>query len=182
MKGKMKNKKLRLVVTAKCHNNCPLCCNNRFDLNELPVVDRGDYDEIMITGGEPMLFPDKVVHIASLMKQLATIIGKTPKVYLHTAVPNGFDLNYALHYFDGAVVTPHTAKDVKEFVRLNKYLLLSRELFAKKSLRLNLFPEVKSLLPNDIDLSLWTIKNMEWVKDCPVPEGEDLRRINPLFE
>ena len=25
------NKKLRLLVTAKCHNKCPMCCNNQFD-------------------------------------------------------------------------------------------------------------------------------------------------------
>ena len=47
------NKKLRLLVTANCHNHCPLCCNNQFKFDEIPVVDRLDYEEIMITGGEP---------------------------------------------------------------------------------------------------------------------------------
>lgn len=28
------NKKLRLLVTAKCHNKCPMCCNNQFRLRE----------------------------------------------------------------------------------------------------------------------------------------------------
>lgn len=45
------NKKLRLLVTAKCHNKCPMCCNNQFDIEKIPVVDRLDYDEISITGG-----------------------------------------------------------------------------------------------------------------------------------
>lgn len=49
------NKKLRLLVTAKCHNKCPMCCNNQFDIEKIPVVDRFDYDEISITGGEPLL-------------------------------------------------------------------------------------------------------------------------------
>lgn len=49
------NKKLRLLVTAKCHNKCPMCCNNQFDFEKIPVVDRLDYDEISITGGEPLL-------------------------------------------------------------------------------------------------------------------------------
>lgn len=44
------NKKLRLLVTAKCHNKCPMCCNNQFDFEKIPVVDRLDYDEISITG------------------------------------------------------------------------------------------------------------------------------------
>lgn len=33
----------------------------------------------------------------------------------------------------------------------------------------------------DIDLSMWKVKDMEWVKDCQVPEGEDFRRIKELF-
>ena len=49
------NKKLRLLVTAKCHNKCPMFCNNQFDFEKIPVVDRLDYDEISITGGEPLL-------------------------------------------------------------------------------------------------------------------------------
>ena len=49
------NKKLRLLVTAKCHNKCPMCCNNQFDFEKIPVVDRLDYEEISITGGEPLL-------------------------------------------------------------------------------------------------------------------------------
>ena len=44
------NKKLRLLVTATCHNRCPLCCNKQFKFDEIPVVDRFDYEEIMITG------------------------------------------------------------------------------------------------------------------------------------
>lgn len=49
------------------------------------------------------------------------------------------------------------------------------------SLCLNLFSDMKALLPEDIDLSMWKVKDMEWVKDCPVPEGEDFRRIKELF-
>ena len=49
-----RNKKLRLLVTEKCHNKCPMCCNNQFDIEKIPVVDRFDYDEISITGGEPL--------------------------------------------------------------------------------------------------------------------------------
>lgn len=50
-----------------------------------------------------------------------------------------------------------------------------------KSLRLNLSADMKLLLPEHIDLSLWNIKEMEWVKDCPVPQGKDFRRIKELW-
>lgn len=172
------NNKLRLVVTSKCHNRCPMCCNNRFDLNELPTIDRLNYDEIMITGGEPMLYVDDVINLVISIRGVAACLEVSPKIYFYTAVPDATATLDALDYMDGAVVTPHTAKDVAEFIKLNKALPVNH----CKSLRLNLFPEVKKLFPADIDLSKWVIKEMQWIKDCPVPDGEDLRRINPLFE
>ena len=50
--------KLRLLVTTKCPNKCPMCCNNSWDFSKLPVVEHFNYKEIMITGGEPLLFPE----------------------------------------------------------------------------------------------------------------------------
>ena len=44
--------KLRLLVTTKCPNKCPMCCNNSWDFSKLPVVEHFNYKEIMITGGE----------------------------------------------------------------------------------------------------------------------------------
>jgi hypothetical protein len=37
-------------------------------------------------------------------------------------------------------------------------------------------------LPENVGLSLWQVKDIKWVKDCPVPEGEDFRRIAKLWE
>lgn len=34
------NKKLRLLVTTKCNNKCPMCCNKQFNFDKLPIVDR----------------------------------------------------------------------------------------------------------------------------------------------
>lgn len=86
----MKNKKLRLLVTKECHNNCPKCCNKLYDLDSIPIIDRFDYDEVCITGGEPMLDLPKVVKIAEMFKTAATVLGKEVKVYLYTArITNG---------------------------------------------------------------------------------------------
>ena len=183
------NRKLRLVVTGRCHNSCPMCCNNRFDLSKLPVVQHWDYDEIMITGGEPLLFSSRVLDLIIAIKNQATYTGKNPKIYLYTALPgktcwmafNLIHFNLILSHIDGIVVTPHTTDDLQNFIRINNWLLRFNR-HSVKSLRLNLFPEVKRLLPEDTDLSLWKIKDMQWIKDCPVPEGEDLQRINHLFK
>lgn len=93
------NRKLRLLVTTSCPNKCPLCCNNSWNFDELPVVNRWNYNEG--TAG----------------------------------------------LFDG------------------------------KSMRLNLFPDIKKALPDNINLSKWQIKEIEWIKDCPVPKGEDVSEL-----
>lgn len=174
------NNKLRLVVTDKCHNKCSMCCNNRFDLKSLPVVDRWDYDEIMVTGGEPMLFPYAVYNLLFILKTLSAYTDKRPRLYMYTALPT-FSVLKLLNLLDGVVVTPHTLKDVTKLIHLNSRLIEGKEKFIEKSLRLNLFPEVRKLIPYDTDLSMWKIKEIQWIKDCPVPVGEDLRRINDLL-
>ena len=82
------NKKLRLLVTAKCHNKCPMCCNNQFDFEKIPVVGRLDYDEISITGGEPLL-PDcngKTMWLAHGIRSVFRTLGiPVPRLFLYTA-------------------------------------------------------------------------------------------------
>lgn len=73
------NKKLRLLVTTKCPNKCPMCCNNSVELNNM-------------------------------------------------------------------------MQEVKE---------TKSDFIKGKSLRLNLFADMKLLLPEHIDLSLWNVKEME---------------------
>lgn len=175
-----KNKKLRLLVTKECHNNCPKCCNKQYDLDSVPVIDRFDYDEVCITGGEPMLEPNKVAAIAKMFKNVAKCLGKKVKVYVYTALlDHNFLRNTArAGLIDGFVVTPHTKIDIGRFKALN-YYLSDPNCFVEvrdMSLRLNLFADVKEQL-KDEDLSRWKIKDMEWLDECPVPEGEDFRRI-----
>ena len=51
-----------------------------------------------------------------------------------------------------------------------------------KSLRLNLFPDIKKHIPDNTDLSLWKVKDMQWIKDCPVPTDEEFKRVAELWE
>lgn len=176
------NKKLRLVVTEKCHNKCPMCCNNRFDLKTIPVVDRFDYDEISITGGEPMLYPDKVADIADTLRKAAKIIGANPKIWLYTSKLNPMTFTMIAKYIDGVCYTPHNDAEVAMFKAVNRMLLRNEAWIDKEgfSLRLNLFYEQAQALKKE-NLSLWKVKNMVWIKDCPIPEGEDFRRISNLL-
>lgn len=183
------NKKLRLLVTDKCPNKCPMCCNNSWDFDKLPVVETFDYDEIMITGGEPLLYIGKVVNICKAIKTLDTYREKDTKIYLYTSVCNYEMLSYILQFIDGVVVTPHTKEAVKDLERM--VFLFNKDAertynylydIKTKSLRLNLFSDMKDILSKEIDLSLWNVKGMKWIKDCPVPEGEDFKRIKTLWK
>ena len=174
-----KNKKLRLLVTSKCPHKCPMCCNNQFNLLDLPVVDRLDYNEVMITGGEPLLFPTRVTQLVNGMRHLC---GATTKFYVYTSIPKALIFLHVLEAVDGIVLTPHDKNAVMSFIELNGYLLAKPELTYNKSLRLNLFADIREQLPASIDLSHWNVKDMEWIKDCPVPEGEDFRRLPNLFQ
>lgn len=181
-----KNKKLRLLVTTKCPNKRPLCCNNQFDFSKIPVVDRYDYDEISITGGEPLmshLISSQTYDIVSRIRRSNLSRGIKTTFYLYTAHFDIDDFERAMMFFDGIVLTPHKSKDVEDFIKLNETLLrlVENGVLLHCSLRLNLFADMKALLPKDIDLSLWKVKNMEWIENCPVPEGEDFRRIANLF-
>lgn len=181
-KESTKNKKLRLLVTAFCPNKCPMCCNNSWDFSKLPIVDRWDYDEIMITGGEPLCFPDHISDLLYSIRQVLKVEQKHPKIYLYTANAEYDIWAQVLEYLDGIVYTPHKTEDIESFVILNQWLLINKSYYSKISFRLNLFEDMEKLLPKDIDLSLWKVKHMAWVKDCPVPEGEDFRRIAELYE
>lgn len=163
-----------------------MCCNNQFDFNKLQRVRDFDYDEVMITGGEPLLFPKKVAELAKSIKVCNSIIypeEKTPKIYVYTSIASYIALRQILLVVDGIVLTPHSKEDVTRFLTLNKTLKMFLRVNPnlRVSFRLNLFKNIKEMLPKDVDLSLWKVKDIEWVKDCPVPEGEDFRRLPTLW-
>ena len=179
-------RKLRLLVTTDCPNHCPMCCNNQFNFDKLERVKHFDYDEVMITGGEPLLFPEKVAELAKAIKVTNEVLypdENTPKVYIYTSVASYLPLKHILPIVDGIVLTPHSLEDVRKFLNLNRLLGLYFKVNknVRPSLRLNLFKNIKDMLPKDIDLSLWKVKDMEWIKDCPVPKGEDFRRLPNLW-
>ena len=177
-----RNKKLRLLVTTSCPHNCPLCYNKSYDLEQLQCVRRWDYQQIMITGGEPLSNVPKVIELIRTIRNVVSMQGTAPELFLYTSVCDD-RLQLILNLVDGVVVTPHGKDDVKAFIATNNLLLQSQQLNAgyNVSLRLNLFDDIKAMMPEDIDLSVWQVKHMEWLKECPVPVGEDFRRINNLW-
>lgn len=177
-----KKKKLRLLVTGTCNNRCPMCCNNHIDLNALPVVDRWDYEEIKITGGEPLLFPNNLERLCDSIRELVRQMGGTqPKIYIYTSRCRWDFVDRAIRYYaDGLVVAPHSKDDLAFFRETNNKLLRYRYgKYQTCDLQLRVFDEVKEALPEN--LNVWDVSRAEWSEHSSIPEDEDFRRVSELW-
>jgi organic radical activating enzyme len=142
-------------------------------VDNLPIAEPSDYynkDLIMLTGGEPMLKPDLVFDTVEAIRKRTTA-----KIVLYTAhTKRVWALIAMFHLFDGITLTLHEQSDVEPFKRFNTLLL--RMHISYKSLRLNVFKGVE--LDDSINLKLWEIKDhIEWIDNCPLPEGEVIKRL-----
>lgn len=176
-------KKLRLFVTNNCHNNCKKCCNKQFNIDEIPIIgnDYQNYNEISITGGEPMLNSDKLKKLLFDIKLQSNYFNTDITIYVYTSLLDFDKYAHVIRYIDGLTYTPHSYDDVLSFVKEKDVL----EACAKRcnlSLRINIFPEVKQhFIDKNIDLSNWKVKYMEWINNCPYPEDEDFKRLKTLY-
>ena len=168
--------KLRLLLWDECNRACEGCCNKDWDLEELPKLEAFHtlslYDEIILTGGEPMLYPQRVV--ATIMSMRAVGI-KTP-IYMYTANVEAIaSIQYVLGHLDGLTLTLHEQRDVQFFNQLNTLMRHYPHVYYNHSLRLNVF---KGVDVRGHDRGLWTVKDdIEWLKDCPLPEDEVFMRL-----
>jgi len=174
-------KKLRLLVTKDCPRNCESCCNKDWDLNNLPIVDHFNYDEILITGGEP-LSDDNIDNTKNVIDAIHTLFPNSErKIYIYTA--DSYGLHTAFYLADGFTLTIRNNSDlrefrwllvsiyyedlIKEFIKLRNY---------KPSLRLNVFKGIE--IPEFWNLEYWQIKdNIEWIENCPLPQDEEFKRL-----
>ena len=164
----------RLILTEKCNRECPGCVNKQHNFNNYESWDwkrAVSWDQILITGGEPMLFPHEVI---AFVKKLRGVYGysRHTNIYMYTAscVDQKMFLEI-LEWIHGYCLTLHTQDDVGAFERINSHLNLVGPY--DKSMRLNVFRGVT--LPNK-PYPLWNIKkDIVWLKDCPLPPDETIR-------
>jgi len=160
----------RLIVTNVCNRKCPGCCNVGWKGPQPKLMtfnDLKDYDTIIITGGEPLLYPEKVI---DFMNQFTI-----QDFILYTASMCDERLLTDIFFhpnLSGITFTIHDQKGLDEFERFNKILKNAiHDCGLSFSLRLNIFPADVVLRP--MDLSGWNVKLIEWIVDCPVPNDED---------
>jgi len=160
-------KKLRLLLWEDCPKKCEGCCNKDWDLKSLPQVkDYSPYDKIMLTGGEPLMYPDKLYKIIKEIRK-ANIFAN---LIVYTSILESDIFFKVLDLVDGITVTIHTPSQVADLVSINLQLLKQDWMLTRKSLRINVFRGVEV---GHINLRGWKGKaNIEWIKNCPLPEGE----------
>ena len=172
-------KTLRLITTYDCPRNCVGCCNKQdpFKPEAVQTWDQNllDIEMVILSGGEPLMYPFSTLTLAEFIRMEKPDV----KLILYTAKVDEPDMiENCLNFFDGITITLHEQADVDDFRKLNFQLLGRRTwlLDNNKSLRLNVFKGVDFSLVND---SLWKIKdNIEWIADCPLPNGEELFKLS----
>ena len=163
---------LRLLLLSQCNRECPGCCNKDWDLGGLPIADSyKGYDEVFITGGEPMLKPDLIRRAVEEIRE----DNPNAIIYMYTAMANLELLSLLETHLDGVTLTLHEQNDINpQFLQL--YYGVQVLGLENKSLRLNIFDEV-TYPHKEYPLDGWKVKEgMKWIKDCPLPVNEEFKQ------
>ena len=165
--------KYRVILWPDCPRSCEYCCNKQYNLQELPILDiLGDLDhitEIILTGGEPLLYPEVLWYIID--KIGLRLQGRTP-IYVYTTLMHPDAFVHTLYRVDGITLTLHDNADIASFHELQHYIKTYD--IEGKTLRLNVMPGVTNRF---ITGDYWKVKKMSILDECPVPEGETLVRL-----
>jgi organic radical activating enzyme len=173
MEAKMK-KTLRLLITKTCHRTCDGCCNKDFDLDNLPIFDINDlnkYDQIILTGGEPMLRQTRLIDILEKIESCPSKILYTASTILEIISLLRFGR------LNGLTLTLHDNSDAMHFYELQKWMYRHHKSvdIHNLSLRLNIFKNVH--INYDLIAPYWKVKNnITWIKNCPLPPNETFMR------
>ena len=80
--------------------------DNPIDVEELPVVDSFDYDEIVITGVEVLYNSFKLRDFCPGIKSVYGCMGKEIRVLIHTYCSSWSDIYKVHSYIDGIIYSP----------------------------------------------------------------------------
>lgn len=184
-------RKARLIVTWQCNKSCARCCNKTLPYEPIKISEKdlitlckieGYFSEVIITGGEPLLFPKR-------LKRLIKQIPRSQRRILYTAEPypsldctmtgwledSAYDKLDVLEFFDGITITVHEQDDAKALENLlSRWGWFARR---ERTIRINIFDDI--VLRDSIIKELRTryfaeISNKVWMEDCPIPKDETL--------
>lgn len=178
-----------LLITKHCDHYCPLCCNNLYDIDNLPTITGDDLrkaDVVCITGGEPFILnADELTGIVSGMRSQYPNI---KKVYIYTSggflkVLRGKEIGYMYRYINGINVAPKNKRDWESFARFieNPIWDFMPERFAETSNRLYVFEDQQDeyeRIKDELRLDkTWNVIGRKWDKTFKTPENEHFVRL-----
>ena len=170
------NKSARVIITFDCNRNCPYCCNNYDSIldqamfqNDLNFIRQQNLDEIAITGGEPLLYPDYLIDLLNRIRDIDPDI----TIYLYSALYTD-KLMEIIKLIDGLHFTLHKGtnnKDIKGFLAVQNVARMYKD--SNKTFRLFVHREVNKNIV--IKPSLWhRVEVKGWLPEgeCPLPEDQ----------
>jgi organic radical activating enzyme len=162
----------RLITTFDCIRDCEFCVNKvprimdqGYCIKPEDLKTIGHYDMVLITGGEPMLDPERTLTIIKRLKAW----NPAQKIYLYSSIP--VQHNRVLDHLDGMTYTIHKESSPMDLATIQATLMLH----PNRSYRLNIDPEYRQDLK--IKPYLWEkIKIKIWYdfKMVNIPENETL--------
>jgi len=170
-KGVFVTNNLRLLLHEHCNKDCPMCVNKDWDLDALEKEeDYSSYDMILMTGGEPMLYPYRVIKAVERIREQTDC-----PIIMYTAFVDKIpDVLSVLEVVDGITVTLHEQKDMLALRQLDRVLDFIPQ-YQDKSFRLNVFKGI--WIPKDQLEDRWKIQDdMVWIKNCPLPKNEVFKK------
>lgn len=168
-------KTARVIITSKCDRKCPGCCNSKLDYTSLAKVIGGitalkDYEEVVITGGEPMINPAQLYTVIKMLRKQ----NKRQKIYLYTACLTMDDHPVILKHLDGITVTVHAEATDEDIRNLN---YMSSNLY-DEDLDMRLFIDKRVYDRYDLSnicMKTWdVVRKLEWKEKCDPAENEEL--------
>jgi hypothetical protein len=154
--------KARVITTLSCTRSCRYCSNFNPNITKSIVTlkdlrDLSSFDEINISGGEPILFPDKLFNLVSRLK----LINSRARYYLYISTfRDKQDIETALYLFDGIQYTIHDILLKDDIEKFEAFQSLAVK-YSTKSYRLALSPVLNT--PLSVIPSIWSvIKIKRW--------------------
>ena len=167
--------KARVVVTLDCSRQCPDCCNHTgilaFGKKITDIEQLLGYEEIIITGGEPILIYDKVEAFIKMLRSKQY----EGEIYLYSALYRSWAYEKLLPLVDGLHFTLHAEARDQDIIELKALSKVIAD-FEGKSFRLSIDNRLYDKYDfSNINFSHWSvIRKLQWLKECPLPAGEEL--------
>lgn len=174
---------MHLFITNKCDHVCPLCCNNLYDIEKIPVATVEELKQVStvcITGGEPF---DVLSTNLSLISGLRIQFPNIQNLYIYTSGPALVKYRgLCLDFVSGVNITPKNKHDWKELEHMPNFIVSHLKQMKENRLyvfkdQMDNFEEYKSLVEK---LNLQVIYR-RWDKEFKTPDNEIFRRLPILL-